>query len=716
MNKIYSFLFIALPLLFLTSVSAEETSRPVRAEIYVEETSVQPGRPFWVAVRLDMEQGWHAYWKNPGSAGFASSVEWQLPDGFQAEGSRWPTPERLEQGEGVIYGYHEVLTLLTKVTPPETLKTGEEFEINADLVWLVCSDSTCLPGKHSLKLTLKTSAETPKINSTAVSIFTHARERLPTQNHQVIAREKDRAIELELTDHSRTFEHAYFYPEIDGAIQDTQKLAVNSFTSRHVFQLPVHEDAESPASRVKGLLVLKDASGKEVDVIEVAAPVSKVGEEVAMADPVSAASVPLQFEGGFLWALVLAFAGGMILNLMPCVLPVISLKIFSFVKMAGENRWKIVQHGLLFTLGVLVSFWTLAGILISLQAYGQMVGWGFQLQEPIFVALLAALLFVFGLSLFGMFEVGTMFSSWAGQKESDAKQKSGGAAAAFLSGVLATAVATPCTGPFLGSALGFAMTLSAPLSLMIFTAIALGMSFPYLLISAYPPLIKFLPKPGNWMVTFKEFLGFCMIATTLWLVWVFGAQTSYDALFTLLTGFLILAVACWIYGRWGAPSRKKFVRIGALAFAFMIGAFGFYEVIHSSFEVSHSEELVAMAGPAPKEHNIRNWEPFSKERLEELRKQGTPVFIDYTAKWCLICQTNHKVLENREVSEKMARLGVVKMLADWTKKNPEISRELQTYGRNGVPLYVLYGKDGKSVILPQVLTPDTVVHYLDQIK
>jgi thiol:disulfide interchange protein len=718
MSKIIRLLFLALPLLFSLPLSAAESGQPVKAQIYSEETAVQPGRPFWVAVRLDIDEGWHAYWKNPGDAGFASSIDWQLPEGFEAEEIRWPTPERIEAGEGINYGYHDAVTLLTKVTPPDTIKEGEEIEIDADLTWLVCSDTSCLPGSQPLSLTLKTTADTPEINADAAAVFSDVREKLPSEHRKARAKANDRAIELELTGFDRSFDHAYFYPEMSGVVRDVDEIAVNTSESGYVFRLPVDEEADSSGQALKGLLVLKNSSGGQIDAIEVSAPVLGEGEEVAMAGGSTSAMEPsaLQFQGGFFWALLLAFAGGAILNLMPCVLPVISLKIFSFVKMAGESRWKVAKHGLLFTLGVLVSFWTLAGVLISLQAYGQMVGWGFQLQEPIFVALLAALLFVFGLSLFGLFEVGTMFSSWAGQKESDAKQGNGGAASAFMSGVLATAVATPCTGPFLGSALGFAMTLSAPLSLMIFTSIALGMSFPYLLISAYPPLIRFLPKPGKWMVTFKEFLGFCMIATTLWLVWVFGAQTGYDALFTLLSAFLILSVACWIYGKWASPMQKRPVRIAALTIALLIGVFGFYEVVRSSAQDFPSDELVAMADVPSGERNIRNWEPFSKQRLEELKKQGKPVFIDFTAKWCLICQTNHKVLENQEVADEMARRGVVKMLADWTKKNPEISEELRKFGRSSVPLYILYGTDGKTAILPQVLTPDTILDYLGTIE
>ncbi|MCB1149712.1 MAG: thioredoxin family protein, partial [Chlamydiia bacterium] len=419
------------------------------------------------------------------------------------------------------------------------------------------------------------------------------------------------------------------------------------------------------------------------------------------------------FDGGFLMALLFAFAGGLILNLMPCVLPVISLKIFSFVKMSGEKRSEIVRHGVLFTLGVLVSFWALAGALIALQASGAAVGWGFQLQDPLFVGILTAIIFVFGLSLFGVFEFGTTFSSWAGQQQSNIGQSSSGKASAFFSGVLATTVATPCTGPFLGPAIGFAMTLSALGSLTVFTFLALGMASPYLLISLFPSLIRFLPKPGKWMVTFKEILGFCMVATALWLVWVFAAQTSMMATSALLVALFGLSVGSWIYGKWGTPLRKRPVRIVAyaLTLATLLGSTGL--VLRASQMIEEPIELVAVNDPTAESKDIHGWEPFNKERLDYLRSQGIPVFIDFTARWCLICQANHMVLSTEEVEGRMAEAGVVKMLADWTKNDPEITAELKKFGRSGVPLYLLYGKEEEPTILPQMLSPDLVVEYID---
>ena len=335
-----------------------------------------------------------------------------------------------------------------------------------------------------------------------------------------------------------------------------------------------------------------------------------------------------------------------------------------------------------------------------------LVGWGFQLQEPLFVAGLAAVLVVFSLSLFGVFEFGAIFASWAGQTESD--KKTSGLFGSFFSGVLATAVATPCTGPFLGSALGFAVTLEPYLALLIFTALGIGMAFPYLILAAFPSLLRFLPKPGNWMVTFKEVMGFLLLTTVLWLVWVFGAQTDYYAVFLLLTGFLCLAFACWIVGKWGTPIMKKQKRILSTILASLFLLAGAYAVISAATgEATQTTEDMSSG-----------WEPFSTERVAELQQQGIPVIVDFTAKWCLICQTNHLVFLLPEVDKKLNELGVVRMMADWTRNDPEITKALRDYGRSGVPLYLLFGKtpDQPPMVLPQVLTADIVIGHLDKIE
>jgi thiol:disulfide interchange protein len=355
----------------------------------------------------------------------------------------------------------------------------------------------------------------------------------------------------------------------------------------------------------------------------------------------------------------------------------------------------------------------LASGMLMLRTYGQAVGWGFQLQEPLFVVILASVLFIFSLSLFGVFEWGMFFASWAGQTQAEKAQKSSGYTGSFLSGVLATAVATPCTGPFLGSAVGFAITLPIFQSLLIFTSLGLGMCFPYLLLAAFPAYLRFMPKPGAWMETFKQLMAFILLATVLWLLWVFSAQTDATSLICLLAGFLCFSIGAWIYGRGCTPVATRKTRLFAYASVLVFAFIGCEAILFP--RASWYSQTTDSQGRPSGDH-WEGWENFSPERVAQLRSEGKPILIDFTAKWCLICQANHLVLASDEVNKQLDKSGVVKMKADWTKSDPVISQELSRFGRNSVPLYVLYGLDEKQepLILPQVLTPDIVADHLNR--
>lgn len=652
----------------------------------------QEGDPQILAgIHLKIAEGWHAYWKNSGGIGYPPTVEWELPQGFSAEPMQWPAPERFESPLGYSFGYTGDLWLINEIIPSPTWD-GSPLEVKAKVKWLVCSESTCLPGEKEVSFRLaKGGVSTP---------LQEAHQKMPEDISSLNNQNIEGGVVLHLPDPQA--KEAYFYPAEHEVVSYEQQLDQGHLTLRW------HEGKDIPVTLL-GTLVTLNQQGEQKS-WNVTLPLS------------SSDSISSGEESGFyqqiLITLGLAFLGGMILNLMPCVLPVISLKIFSFCKMAGENRKAIFYHGLLFAGGVLISFWILAGALILLKTYGQSVGWGFQLQEPIFVASLAAVIFLFGLSLFGVFEVGTIFASWAGQKQSDTMQKSNSAWGSFFSGILATAVATPCTGPFLGSAVGFALTLSPIWAMMIFTSLGLGMSAPYLILSAFPGLLRFIPKPGGWMLTFKEILGFCMMATTVWLAWVFAALTDNSALFVLISAFLFLSLGAWILGKWGAPRRRKKVRLIGLGLGCMIILLAGYMIVKASSSeapiVVNNE--VAMLDPGEIHVYQGKWEPYNPHRLQQLQKEGTPVFIDFTAKWCLICQTNHLVLSEGSVDEKFVELGVVKMKGDWTRRDPVITEALEKFGRSGVPLYLLYDGKGHVEILPQVLTPDIVITALENMK
>lgn len=698
------------------------TEEPIHFELIAKESSFAANRPLSLAIRVKLAEGWHAYWKNPGESGMPLHIEWTLPEGFTLTKLQWPTPKRFEV-EGIVgYGYEDEVFFLTEITPPKNLPAETPLPIKANVRWLACSDSMCLPGDSDLTLNF------PLSNfSDNSSVFNKARAALPQKMASIKATRSDHFIEIQLKSSAATLEHVYFYPETKATI-DEKILPVFAATTDAPEEttLLLKEHELNQETNLKGILVFQGANASQAWEINVPIKGIKKPEalltlaENTLAKPQlhsePSAEEPLSGEAtlsNILLAFVFAFVGGLILNLMPCVLPVISLKILSFVKMAGQDRMATLKHGLAFFFGVIASFWFLAGAMLALQSYGHAIGWGFQLQEPIFVGLLCALLLLFALNFFGVFEAGTSLTSLAGQAQHASKTKSSALLSSFCSGILATALATPCTGPFLGTAIGFAVTLPPFLAIAIFTVLGAGMAFPYLLLSAYPSLLRFLPKPGPWMTTFKSLMGFVMLATVLWLLWVFGAQTSNFALFILLASLLILSLGAWIYGNYCTPVNSKTARTIGSVFTVSCAAIALYAITFASssemVETPSSMNQLAMNG--------EGWEAYSPERVKELKEKGVPVLIDFTAKWCLICQANHLVLSSGSVSKKLQEIGAVKMKADWTRRDPVITTALREYGRNGVPLYVLtpINADKTAMILPQVLTPEIVINSLNQL-
>ncbi|PSQ58881.1 MAG: thiol:disulfide interchange protein, partial [Bacteroidetes bacterium QH_10_64_19] len=402
---------------------------------------------------------------------------------------------------------------------------------------------------------------------------------------------------------------------------------------------------------------------------------------------------------------------GLLLNLMPCVFPVLSVKILGFAEEAGDTR-AMQRHGALFGAGVLVSMWILAGGLLALRAAGSQIGWGFQLQSPIFIALMTMLFFGIGLNLLGAFEVGTTLMNWGGRMQTAAS--GGGNASAFLTGVLATVVATPCTAPFMGAALGVALTLSTAGALLIFTALGVGMATPYVVLSMTPALLDRLPEPGAWMETLKQAFSFPMFATAIWLVWVFGRQTSNGGVAFLLVGLLLLGMAAWIVHRWSAPqlSRTAMWVTRGLAGAALVGGIAIAVVGAGSAPV---EDASAASSETTASSTEQTWQSYSPDTIESLRAEGRPVFVDFTAAWCLTCQVNkRRVLTTEAVQKAFDEKNVALVRADWTNRDPEITKALESHGRSGVPVYVFYDGDGSEPeLLPEVLTEDIILSTLD---
>lgn len=678
---------------YVESLDLPAQEQPIRIELVYDALPL-PGDSLTAGVRFEMDKEWHIYWKNPGEMGFKPEIELTLPEGFSFSAFEWPKPNFFEGAEA--FGYKGEATLLTQITPAPG-KGFEGVEMGVKVTGLTCSSLLCQPFEQTFTTHFDPAHALPE----KIAL---AKAHLPkTLSNLSVKAEEGEAL-VTLTGEEKV-KQALFFPE---NFKIAHPLCIALSQDHMLFRLPSVTSSPLEGELCKGVLVVtkEDGGGKEWD--ESFTLTYSLKKEAPPVLESLSASIPTVSYPKFFAALFFAFLGGVILNLMPCVLPVISFKILSFVKMQGATRRVSMLHGIAFSFGVLVSFWLLAGLLLSFQAYGNAVGWGFQLQEPLFVASLAAVLLIFGLSLFGVFEMGTLVASWAGGKEKVGKR---GLFASFFSGVLATAVATPCTGPFLGTAVGFAVTLPPHLALIIFSVLGLGMASPYFLLAAFPQCLRFLPKPGNWMIAFKEMMGFLILATVLWLIWVFSAETNTTALFVLLIAFFFFALGCWIFGTWGKPIQKRLVRFTVgygLGFAsLVVGAVCLFQAASPRILAMGVEER----GDVGRESL---WEPFSKARIDALKREGKPFFINFTAKWCLICQTNLISLQSDAVLRQFKELGVVLIKADWTKSDAEIAELLKLYGRNSVPLYLFYpgGNGAEALILPQVLTPEIVLDYL----
>lgn len=709
----------AIVLCFAPEVQAQSSDDPSphsEATLVSEMASIAPGQPFTVALRLQMEEGWHSYWKNPGDSGEPTSIDWSLPDGFEADSIQWPYPHRVPFGPMTSYGYSDEVLLPVTITPPDTLSPGRTVTLDGRAEWLICAD-ICLPAHADVEQSLAV-AETPEAGSEAEAIA-QAQAKHPdvVDEWSVQAARSSGSYTLALTPpdgRGPDLEDAYFFPAEKEVLDHAAPQPVSRAGNAYLLSLQQSSYAEEPADRLRGVVVAPEGVSWDeegtVRAMRVNVPVDSTLSNIDVASMTTAASGT---SGGLSlpWALLFAFAGGLLLNLMPCVFPVISVKILGFAEQAGEDDGTIRRHGTLFGAGVLASMWVLAGALLAVRAAGSQVGWGFQLQSPTFVALMALLFFGIGLNLLGVFEIGTRLMSWGGQLQT--KTSSDGDVGAFMTGVLATVVATPCTAPFMGAALGVALTLSTVGALLIFTALGVGMATPYVGLSMAPHLLDRLPEPGAWMETLKQFFAFPMFATAIWLVWVYGQQVGNGGVALLLFGLLLLGMAGWIVHRWSAPTLSRTVTVltravvtlmivGAVA-AGMIGA-GYERPASSTADSSSAEESAT-------------WTPYSPETVEELRAEGRPVFVDFTAAWCLTCQVNERtVLNTAEVQSAFADRNVALVKADWTNRDAEITNALESHGRSGVPVYVLYQGDGSEpTLLPEVLTKDIVFDALEEI-
>ncbi len=663
-------------------------------ELIAETATVVPGETFHLAVHFELDPHWHVYWKNPGASGLPPDIEWELPEGFKAGEMQFPAPERIELGGLMSYAYEDAVTFIVPVTAPENLTLGAEISIGAELFYLVCKD-VCLPGEASLSISL-TVGETSEPGPNA-DRFEAARASQPSADAvwQLTPQVSGQTMRLRIKGPELP-EDFYFYAAAEGFIDPNASQPYSVEDGVGILELPLdfaYFDAEDPV--LEGVLQSPEQSWT-VRIEEDA-----LAQEATSRDqPVVVQSGEAGFEQKLLdlglggW-LVLAFLGGLILNIMPCVLPVLSLKVFSLLHHRGQSRGHALAHGAAYTLGVVVSFLVLAAVLFGLRAVGESIGWGFQLQNPGFVLVLALVFFIFGLNLLGVFEIGSSLVG-ADQKVSGRKDLLG----SFGVGVLAAVVGAPCVGPLVGGVSGVALQTSTLTGLLIFATMGLGMASPFLFLAAFPKFVSYLPKPGNWMVVFKQLMGFLLLASVVFLIYLMGQLAGLSAITASLIVLFVAGFAAWIYGTWAAPQRRtKSKAVARLAtLLLLIGGLAYGLPAVKSAYVANLES--ALATPA-----AGDWEPWSPEAVDTALAEGKPVFVDFTATWCLICQVNKKTaLRTEETAELFEKYGVVPMVADWTRYDPAITKELERYERSGVPLYLLYSPEGEVRVLPQNLT------------
>lgn len=708
MTRLSAALLCLLPLLPGPSVLAVDLAPThVKASLVAADATARPGTPLTVAVRFLHDPHWHTYWVFPGT-GLPTAIKWTLPPGWQAGDIQWPAPQVLKDSRGNIVGngYEGELFLpITLVVPPDA-RPGETVELKAAVDWLMCED-VCIPGSARLSLSVPVSAEPPSAHPEWGAKIRATIAGLPRSDPgwQVSATRAAKTVTLRVTP-AGTATHApkapHFFSE-DGLIGYDQPQTVKP-DGRGGFVLTLPVDPTGPVETKQLVGVITSANGwlpgDTLRGLRVAVEFAAGGTVAAAGAGADAA--PDAARGSLPATLVLALIGGLILNLMPCVFPVLGIKILGFVNQAGQDRGRIIAHGLVFTGGVLVSFWVLAAALAVLRAGGDQLGWGFQLQSPGFVYALTLVLLVFGLNMSGVFEFGLGATAVG-----SSLQTKSGYSGSFFTGVLATVVATPCSAPFLAPALGAALAVSTAESFVIFTAIAAGLSAPYLLLSIFPGAVKVLPRPGAWMETFKQVMAFPLYATVAYLIWVLAGQTSEEGFLSVLFSFVLIALAVWMYGRWHAPGASAGRARFGLASLVVVGALGLW--------VGWPRDASAQ-GTSDGSAAAVTWEAWNPETVARLRAEGRTIYVDFTARWCATCQTNKKlVFGSADVQRTFAERKIVTLRADWTNRDPRITEELAKYGRSAVPFNLIW-KPGRDtpVILPELLSAATVLEALEK--
>ena len=673
-------LFLLLALLVAAPAFAQDDSPKVQARLIAEDKAVAPGGSITIALEELIAPEWHTYWKNPGDAGAPTVIEWTLPPGWTAEAIQWPRPMRVPVGPLMDYGYEGKLWLLSKINAPAHAKVGETVTIKAAASWLVCKN-ICIPEDRTLTIEVPVGAVGP--DPAVAKDFAAARALLPVASPWKMTYALGQTLDLYIAAPGLVAAHPKsvdFFPARPGLIKNPAPQLVGYAKDGLVLRLTPGNKVSAP---LEGLLVVASSSDDSVQALEVNASPGAV----------PAAEFPaVATEGDLtLWlAILFALLGGLILNVMPCVLPILAMKALAVAQHGTEGR----RESFSYALGAVVSFAALGALLLALRAGGEAIGWGFQLQSPMVVAGFALLVFTVGLNLSGVFEVGSITAG-------EGLTRKTGPVGAFFTGVLAVAVAAPCTAPFMAAALGFALSQDAFAALAIFVALGVGFALPFILLGVWPRALSFLPRPGPWMLRLKQFLAFLMYMAAGWLVWVLAQQAGPRGVAIISAAMIFVALAAWLWSvtRDLSPRGR---RLGAIAVLVVLLA--------ALWGVSQLRGTTAAAVA-----QVTRGEAYSAAKLASYRAEGRPVFVDATAAWCITCLVNEEAVLNKQVVQgAFAAKNVVYMVADWTNRNPEITALLKENGRSGVPLYLYYAPGGaKPQILPQLLTDAIVLAALE---
>ena len=670
---------------FAVGAQAATTSDSPKAHVSlaVDATELAEGHA-WAVVHFNLEDGWHIYWRNPGDSGLEPTISWSLPEGVSAGPIHWPAPHRIQYESLYNYGYEKEVSFLV----PLEVKAapGTPATLHAKVNWLICSD-ICIPESTEVTATIDPSrvdAQTKeRIALTLPLIPTPLKE---GGAHYRVEGDSVR-LAIRLDESTPQIKQAWWFPVDDGIITNGSDQDWHFDSKTHTLHIEADKGSANQAEHFRGHLKIVHTNDNEkhwmADAIAGAAGASSAPAHQPQTEQADA--------GGLGAALLAAFLGGLILNIMPCVLPILSLKALAIAKKAQHDPRHVQLMGLAYTGGVLMCFALIGGALIGLQQTGQSVGWGFQLQSPAFVLSLCYLIFIIGLNLSGVFEMPALFGS-AGQTLTSNDSLSG----SFFTGALATLVATPCTAPFMATAIGVALTQPPHAAMAIFLSLGMGLAFPYLLISFVPALRRLLPKPGNWMVRFRQFLAFPLYATAAWLLWVLVQQSGPMGMAQGLFGLCLIALAVWaipLYHR----SRLLQIALLLLLVGLLVRTIERQELAQGFVPVQQSERM----------------DYYSEDKLRSLLDEKKPVFVYATAAWCITCKVNERVaLETDTVQNAMREHNITTLVADWTNRDDAITRYLASFDRNGVPLYVYYAPGAEPVVLPQVLTPELVLDYL----